>query len=79
MAMKDLPKDAPDRDRPVRPEPPEPPEAPAAPPVVEYPKMLYHPDGRVITVQTKDDEATAKKDGFADTPSSPKAPPAKRA
>jgi hypothetical protein len=83
MSSKDAPKDPPthmpDRDRPAPPAPPEAPAAPpAAPPIVEYPKMLYHPDGRVITVQTKDEEAKATKDGFEDTPTSPEKPAGKR-
>lgn len=74
MIRNDKEKDAPEPIR--RPATPEP---PAAPPVVEYPKMLYHPDGRQVTVQNADEEAKAKKEGFDETPGSPEAPRGPRA
>lgn len=46
------------------------------PPVQEYPKMLYHPDGRSMTVGNAAEEAQATTDGFKDTPQP--APEAKR-
>jgi hypothetical protein len=59
--------------------PPDAPATPAAPPIVEYPKMLYHPDGRQITVPNKAEEAKAAKDGFTDTPGAPAKPVAPEA
>ena len=39
-----------------------------APTYQEYPKMLYHADGRTLTVQNADAEEKAAADGFTDTP-----------
>jgi hypothetical protein len=46
------------------------PVTPAAetPPVQEYPKMLYHEDGRQLTVQHAEEAAAAKKEGFREQP-----------
>lgn len=76
MASKDRPFDEPTPDRPARGETPA---DPAASPVVEYPKMLYHADGRRVTVQNADEEQKAKAEGFQDTPVSPEDARKKRA
>jgi hypothetical protein len=46
---------------------------PTEPAVQEYPKMLYHEDGRTQIVNSKEEEAQWTKDGFVDTPQAPKA------
>jgi hypothetical protein len=55
------PHDAPDADR-------QKPADPAAPVIIEYPKVLYHADGRTLTVANAEQEAAAAKDGFSPTP-----------
>jgi hypothetical protein len=60
-----LHKDAPE----FEPHPPkDAPADPAAPPIVEYPKVLYHADGRTLTVANQAQEDAAAKDGFSPTP-----------
>src|SRR5215475_13650371 len=47
----------------------------------DYPRTLYHPDGRTYEVANVEEEATAKKDGFVRSPAEygvvtcPAAPP----
>lgn len=49
---------------------------------VEYPKMLYHPNGMLLTVETAEQETKATSEGYVDTPAKynvetcPGAPPA---
>jgi hypothetical protein len=54
---------APDKDQAAHPK-----DAPDAPPVQEYPKMLYGVGGASRVVATADEEAAAKKEGFAAQP-----------
>jgi hypothetical protein len=68
MAKKDLP----DADRSSEAE------AAEEAPVQEYPKMLYHADGRTLTVVNKDAEDAAAKDGFTETPGGEPASPKAR-
>ena len=49
----------------------------AEPPVQEYPKMLYHADGRNVTVANAEEEATMTASGFAETQQPPAEPKAK--
>ena len=44
------------------------PDAPPSPPIQEFPKMLYHADGRRQTVASKAEETAATKDGFKAQP-----------